>query len=123
MLRTLPESLDLRTATLVEPTSVAWHAVARGGDVAGKRVLVIGAGPIGALIIAVLRCAGAAEIIAVDLHDLPLANARRLGATRPCTPARPTRSRESRPTSRWNPAAAPPAWAAPSAARRVAAGS
>ncbi len=82
MLRTLPESLDLRTATLVEPTSVAWHAVARGGDVAGKRVLVIGAGPIGALIIAVLRCAGAAEIVAVDLHDLPLANARRLGATR-----------------------------------------
>ena len=45
-------------------------------------MLVIGAGPIGALIIAVLSRAGAAEIIAVDLHDLPLANARRLGATR-----------------------------------------
>jgi L-iditol 2-dehydrogenase/L-idonate 5-dehydrogenase len=82
MLRALPESVDLRTATLVEPTSVAWHAVARGGGVAGKRVLVIGAGPIGALIVAVLRWAGATEIVAVDLHDLPLANARRLGATR-----------------------------------------
>jgi L-iditol 2-dehydrogenase/L-idonate 5-dehydrogenase len=81
MLRTLPESMDLRTATLVEPASVAWHAVARGGPVAGKRVLVIGAGPIGALIVAVLRCGGAAEIVAVDLHDFPLANARRLGAT------------------------------------------
>lgn len=81
MLRTLPEHVDLRTATVVEPASVAWHAVARGGAVAGKRALVIGAGPIGALIVAVLRCAGAAEIVAVDLHDFPLANARRLGAT------------------------------------------
>ena len=82
MLRTLPDSVDLRTAALVEPASVAWHAVARGGEVAGRRVLVIGAGPIGALIVAVLRRAGAAEIVAVDLHELPLANARRLGATR-----------------------------------------
>ena len=81
MLRTLPENVDLRTAALVEPASVAWHAVARGGEVTGRRVLVIGAGPIGALIVAVLRRAGAAEIIAVDLHELPLANARRLGAT------------------------------------------
>jgi 2-desacetyl-2-hydroxyethyl bacteriochlorophyllide A dehydrogenase len=81
MIRTLPDDLDLRTATLVEPASVAWHAVARAGAVAGRRALVIGAGPIGALIVAVLRCAGAAEIVAVDLHDLPLANARRLGAT------------------------------------------
>jgi L-idonate 5-dehydrogenase len=82
MLRTLPDNVDLRTAALIEPASVAWHAVARGGEVAGKRALVIGAGPIGALIIAVLRRAGAREIVAVDLHDLPLANARRLGATR-----------------------------------------
>jgi threonine dehydrogenase-like Zn-dependent dehydrogenase len=82
MLRTLPDNVGLRTAALVEPTSVAWHAVARGGEVVGRRALVIGAGPIGALIVAVLRRAGAAEIVAVDLHDLPLANARQLGATR-----------------------------------------
>ncbi len=82
MLRELPGHLDLRTAALVEPASVAWHAVARAGDVAGRTVLVIGAGPIGALIIAVLRRAGAAEIVAVDLHEFPLDNARRLGATR-----------------------------------------
>ncbi|WP_344000078.1 alcohol dehydrogenase catalytic domain-containing protein, partial [Pseudarthrobacter sulfonivorans] len=36
MLRELPRSLDLRTAALIEPASVAWHAVARAGDVAGK---------------------------------------------------------------------------------------
>ncbi|HEY5788864.1 MAG TPA: L-idonate 5-dehydrogenase [Microlunatus sp.] len=82
MLRELPDGLDLRTAAAIEPASVAWHGVGRAGDVTGKAVLVIGAGPIGALIVAVLRRAGAGEIIAVDLHDHPLAVARELGATR-----------------------------------------
>ena len=82
MLRTLPADLSLRTAALVEPASVAWHAVARAGDVAGRRVLVIGAGPIGALVVAVLARAGAAEVVAVDVHPEPLARARELGATR-----------------------------------------
>ncbi|MEO6309070.1 MAG: zinc-binding dehydrogenase, partial [Leifsonia sp.] len=61
--------------------SVAWHAVARAGDLTGKRVLVIGAGPIGSLIVAVAQRAGASEIIATDMHALPLENAIRLGAT------------------------------------------
>jgi len=81
MLRPLPESLSLRRAALVEPASVAWRAVARAGDVAGRRALVVGCGPIGALIVAILKLKGAAEIIAVDLHEQPLALARRLGAT------------------------------------------
>ncbi|HEY5980334.1 MAG TPA: L-idonate 5-dehydrogenase [Microlunatus sp.] len=82
MLRELPDGLELRTAAAIEPAAVAWHGVSRAGDVTGKSVLVIGAGPIGALIVAVLRRAGAREIVAVDLHDHPLAVARELGATR-----------------------------------------
>jgi L-idonate 5-dehydrogenase len=82
MLRALPPGLALRDAALVEPASVAWHAVSRAGDVAGKSVLVVGAGPIGALVVAVLKRAGAAEITAVDMHPLPLDIARQLGATR-----------------------------------------
>lgn len=81
MLRPLPDGLSLRLAALVEPASVAWHAVAQAGDVRGKSALVVGAGPIGALVIAVLKRAGASEITAVDMHDLPLENARLLGAT------------------------------------------
>jgi L-idonate 5-dehydrogenase len=81
MLRPLPPGLPLRTAALTEPASVAWHAVARAGEVAGQRVLVVGAGPIGALVVAVLARAGAAEIVVTDLHEEPLARARRLGAT------------------------------------------
>jgi L-iditol 2-dehydrogenase/L-idonate 5-dehydrogenase len=82
MLRPLPADLSLRTAAVAEPASVAWHAVGRAGDVAGRSVLVVGAGPIGALVVAVLRRAGAAEITAVDLHQAPLDRARALGATR-----------------------------------------
>jgi L-idonate 5-dehydrogenase len=82
MLRELPESLELRRAALVEPASVAWHAIRRAGDVAGKRVLVTGSGPIGALVVAVAKRAGAAEIIAVDVHDAPLQIAAAVGATR-----------------------------------------
>uniref|UniRef100_A0AAU2W3Q4 L-idonate 5-dehydrogenase n=1 Tax=Streptomyces sp. NBC_00008 TaxID=2903610 RepID=A0AAU2W3Q4_9ACTN len=82
MLRVLPGNLELRTAAAAEPASVAWHAVSRAGDVTGRTVLVIGAGPIGALVAAVLRRAGAAEIVAVDVHDHPLTVARALGATR-----------------------------------------
>ena len=80
MLRALPETLDLRTAALIEPASVAWHAVSRAGDVAGKTALVIGSGPIGALAVAVLKRAGAARIVAVDMHAKPLEIAAAVGA-------------------------------------------
>lgn len=80
MLRVLPKSVDLRTAALIEPASVAWHAVNRAGDVTGKTALVIGSGPIGALTVAVLKRAGAARITAVDIHSKPLAIAAAVGA-------------------------------------------
>ena len=81
MLRPLPRGLSLRTAAVAEPAAVAWHAVARAGDVAGKRALVVGCGPIGSLVVSVLRHAGARTITAVDVHDYPLSVARQLGAT------------------------------------------
>jgi L-iditol 2-dehydrogenase/L-idonate 5-dehydrogenase len=80
MLRQLPEGLSLRTAALAEPASVAWHAVARAGDVSGKTALVIGSGPIGALAVAVLKRAGARRIVAVDMHAKPLEIALAVGA-------------------------------------------
>jgi L-idonate 5-dehydrogenase len=50
--------------------------------VSGRSALVIGAGPIGALIVAVLARAGAAEIVAVDVHDYALEIAHSAGAHR-----------------------------------------
>ncbi len=80
MLRALPASLPLRRAAVAEPASVAWHAVSRAGGVKGKRVLVVGAGPIGTLVVAVLKRAGATHITAVDIFDKPLEIAAALGA-------------------------------------------
>ena len=59
---------------------MAWHAVGRAGDVSGKTALVIGCGPIGALTVAVLKRAGAARIVAIDVHAKPLETATALGA-------------------------------------------
>jgi L-idonate 5-dehydrogenase len=69
-------------AACAEPLAVCLHAVRRAGELAGRRVLVTGAGPIGALTIAAARFAGAEEIVATDLHDAPLRTAAALGATR-----------------------------------------
>ncbi|MFF5965062.1 L-idonate 5-dehydrogenase [Streptomyces collinus] len=77
----LPEGLSLRRAAVAEPAAVAWHAVRQAGDVRGRRVLVTGAGPIGCLVVAALRTAGAAEITVTDVHEAPLAVAQQMGAT------------------------------------------
>jgi len=57
--------LAAHAAALVEPTSVALHAVRRG-DVAGKGVLVVGAGPIGLLVAQCARAEGAAAVLIGD---------------------------------------------------------
>jgi L-idonate 5-dehydrogenase len=86
--RVLPDGLALRRAVLAEPLSVAIHAVRQAGHgvgqgaVDGKRVLVTGAGPIGLLVVAVLRQEGARDVIATDLQQYPLQLAREVGATR-----------------------------------------
>jgi L-idonate 5-dehydrogenase len=72
--------VPLQHAALAEPFSVALHGVSRAGPLLGKRVLVSGCGPIGALSVAAARVHGAAEITAVDLTDETLAIARAMGA-------------------------------------------
>ena len=74
------DGLSLSEAALAEPLSVGLHAIARAGSVFGKKVLVTGCGPIGALLIAGLRRAGAAHIVAADIAELPLACALKMGA-------------------------------------------
>lgn len=69
-------------AAMAEPLSVALHAVRQAGTVLGKRVLVTGCGPIGALLIMVARRAGAVEIVATDIADEALTIAKAAGADR-----------------------------------------
>ena len=58
------------------------HAIVRAGALTGKRVLVTGCGPIGALAIAAARLHGAQEIVAIDVSDFTLGLATRMGADR-----------------------------------------
>lgn len=73
---------SMAEAACAEPLAVALHANRMAGEVAGKRVLVTGAGPIGSLCAAVAAYHGAAEVVVTDLQDLPLEVARKMGATR-----------------------------------------
>jgi L-iditol 2-dehydrogenase len=77
----LPDTLPYREAAMVEPVSIAVHAVQRVRLAPGSTAVVIGSGMIGLLVIQALRWAGASNIIAVDLADSRLELARRLGAT------------------------------------------
>lgn len=76
----LPAGMTLRRAALAEPFSVAYHAMLRAGDLAGKTLLVTGAGPIGCLAVAAAKHAGAGTIIATDLTDHALGLAEQMGA-------------------------------------------
>jgi L-idonate 5-dehydrogenase len=74
------DGVPLTLAALAEPFSVGLHGVSRAGPLLGKRVLVSGCGPIGVLAIAAARLHGAAQIVATDVVDEPLAIARQMGA-------------------------------------------
>ncbi|QCI64777.1 L-idonate 5-dehydrogenase [Phreatobacter stygius] len=76
------DHVSLSEAAFAEPLAVCLHAVRRAGAVLGKRVLVTGCGPIGALCALAARAAGAAEIVATDIAEAPIAMARRLGVDR-----------------------------------------
>ncbi|MEU2543686.1 L-idonate 5-dehydrogenase [Streptomyces iakyrus] len=78
--RPLPAGLGLRRAALAEPLSVALHALRRAGDVRGRHVLVTGAGPIGCLVVAAAKAAGAAQVTVTDLLPAALAYASCVGA-------------------------------------------
>ena len=77
----IASSLSLGEAAMAEPLSVCLHAANRAGPLLGKRVLVTGCGPIGALMVVVARYGGAAEIVVTDIADAPLAIARKIGAS------------------------------------------
>ena len=76
----LPEKLSFEQSAMVEPCSVAFHAVAITRPALNDTAVVVGAGIIGLLVIQTLRAAGCGQIIAVDLEPERLELARQLGA-------------------------------------------
>jgi (R,R)-butanediol dehydrogenase / meso-butanediol dehydrogenase / diacetyl reductase len=81
MLHALPDSVTDKQAAVLEPAAVALHALRRSGLVAGQSVAVIGAGPIGLLLVQFAAAAGARRIMVSDISPTRLEKARELGAT------------------------------------------
>ena len=62
----LPDALSWRAAALVEPMSTPVHAVRIAGGVRDKAVVILGAGTIGLLLLAVVRAHGAKRVVITD---------------------------------------------------------
>jgi len=82
----LPDALPTRVAALAEPTAIALHAVGLADVGPGDRVLVTGAGPVGLLIIAVLRAQGISDVTVSEPSPVRRQRALDVGATRVVTP-------------------------------------
>jgi len=90
----LPAGFTPEMGALVEPAAVAIHAVRRAGNVAGRGVLVLGAGPIGNLVAQVAQWRGARAVLISDLSD------HRLAIARQCAIAHTLNPREIPPATR-----------------------
>ena len=75
----IPPSVSIDEAAMIEPISVAVHALRRGGDVKGKKVVVLGSGTIGNLVGQVAKASGAAGVINTDISDYKLDKAKACG--------------------------------------------
>lgn len=74
----LPEHMSFDQGAMVEPLAVAVHALGRSGDIKGKKILVLGAGPIGNLVAQAAKGLGAEMVMITDLSDY------RLGIAKDC---------------------------------------
>ncbi|MDT2005825.1 alcohol dehydrogenase catalytic domain-containing protein [Rhodococcus opacus] len=75
-----PSGLTAEEAALVEPSAIAWHAVRRAGIAAGDRVEVLGAGPIGLLVLQFAKVAGASFVAVAERNPARRELAKKLGA-------------------------------------------
>lgn len=79
---TVGDQISRGEAAFCEPLAVCLHAARRAGPLLGRRVLVTGCGPIGALCVLAAHAAGAAEIVATDIADATLAVVTKLGVAK-----------------------------------------
>ena len=76
----IPPGIDTDDAALIEPASVAFHAVRRSCLKVGDIVCVVGCGPIGLLTAQVAKAAGAGLVIAVEPDEARRALALQTGS-------------------------------------------
>jgi L-iditol 2-dehydrogenase len=76
----LPDTLPDEEAVFVEPLACALRGQRRAGLREAQNVIVVGSGMAGLMHVKLARVAGAAPVVAVDIHPFRLEAARRAGA-------------------------------------------
>ena len=77
----VPDGVPLEAAALAEPLAVGAHAVRAAGPLLGKRVLVVGAGPIGLAVTVFASLAGARDVAVSEIDPVRRERAKSVGAT------------------------------------------
>jgi len=75
----VPDELSLELAALIEPVSVAYHALRRSGLQVGDSIAVLGGGPIGLFIAEIAREGGASLVIVSEINLYRLNFAEKMG--------------------------------------------
>lgn len=75
----LPDNMSYDQGALIEPIAVAVHAVRRYGDIANKKVLVLGGGPIGNLVAQTAKAMGASQVLLSEISSARLEIAEKCG--------------------------------------------
>lgn len=82
----LPDSVSWEEGALLEPISIVVHALERTPVAPGDKVVVIGPGPMGLLVLQAAKAAGASVVVCGTKGDEPrLSLARTLGADYTCS--------------------------------------
>jgi L-iditol 2-dehydrogenase len=74
------KGLSADHAALVEPLTIGYYAVQLSGDLKGKKIGILGSGPIGLSVLLAAKAAGASAIYVTDRLDYRLDVARQQGA-------------------------------------------
>jgi (R,R)-butanediol dehydrogenase/meso-butanediol dehydrogenase/diacetyl reductase len=82
----LPADIGWERAALIEPLAGAAYAVKRGGIEAGQRVLIVGGGPVGLLVLVAVRAVGVETVYLTEISETRRDKARELGATEVVNP-------------------------------------
>ena len=75
----LPDEMDYKKGAMIEPLAVAVHAINRAGDIKGKTISVIGAGPIGNLVAQSAKAMGAGRVMLSDISTYRLELGKKVG--------------------------------------------
>ena len=90
----LPDTMSFEEGAMIEPMAVACHALGRAENLEGKKVLVMGAGPIGNLVGQTAKALGAKAVMITDLSDFRLGLAKKVDIDYSVNPSNQNLSRE-----------------------------